>query len=266
MNCLPSYHFKLGLLLAAIGLSSCHILDRDELPKVAATAESSAVSSLTRSGPPRDVLFVGNSFTYYNNSLHNHYRKLVLAARGSNWPNSARLMAISGGRLEEHRGGLRQRLNDQDFDVVVLQGHSLEALDAYGRFEAAATDYADAIRADGAQPVLFMTWAYTFRPKMTARLVTAYSRVGRKLHAPVVPVGLAFAAVMAERPDLALRIADNRHPTLVGTYLGACTMFGALHQQSPVDLRYTAGLPEADARYLRATSWKVLQDFQSRSR
>jgi hypothetical protein len=254
------------LLLAAAGLSSCHVPDGDKLAEIAATAEDHVAASVTRFDPPRDVLFVGNSFTYYNNSIHNHYRKLVYAARGSDWPNTARLLAISGGRLDEHRGGLRQRLDDQDFDVVVLQGHSLEPLQSYDRFEAAATDYVAAIRADGAKPVLFMTWAYTSRPKMTERLLTAYSRVGRKLNASVVPVGLAFATVMAERPDLALRIADNRHPTLVGSYLGACTMFGALHQQSPVGLGYTAGLLEVDARYLQAIAWKVLQGFQSRSR
>ncbi|MGK0434209.1 MAG: hypothetical protein ACJA0V_003362, partial [Planctomycetota bacterium] len=44
---------------------------------------------------PQNVLFVGNSFTYYNNSLHNHYRRFVRAARGPKWQGKARSILIS---------------------------------------------------------------------------------------------------------------------------------------------------------------------------
>lgn len=80
------------------------------LALVAVSCNSAPVARAT-SGPlqPLCVLFVGNSFTYYNNSLHNHYRKLVHAARGPKWQGSARSMTLSGGHLDEHREGLRQR-------------------------------------------------------------------------------------------------------------------------------------------------------------
>lgn len=220
------------------------------------------------SGPlqPHKVLFVGNSFSYYNNSLHNHYRKLVRAAHGVEWQGSARSMTISGAYMAEHRGGLRQRLAEQSFDAVVLQGHSLEAMNNFARFESAVTEYAGWIRRHGAQPVLFMTWAYTLRPGMTERLERAYNQLGEQLDAMVVPVGSAFSRVTAERPDLLLRMADKRHPTLAGTYLAACTMFGALHGQSPVGLAYTADLSETDASYLQLAAWQTLQALQDRSR
>lgn len=105
-----------------------------------------------------------------------------------------------------------------------------------------------------------MTWAYTSRPGMTARLHKAYSELGDELDAMVVPVGLAFARITTERPDLLLRIPDDRHPTLAGTYLAACTMFGALHGQSPVGLAYTADLPETVASYLQRAAWLTLQE------
>lgn len=231
-----------------------------------ATACHSAPVVRTTPDPlqPRRVLFVGNSFTYYNNSLHNHYRKLVRAPRGPSWRGVARSMTLSGGRLGEHREGLRQRLAEQTFDAVVLQGHSLEPLNDAARFRAAATEYADWIRDNGAQPVLLMTWAYSSRPEMTEPLQKAYSDLGEQLDALVVPAGSAFALVTTERPDLLLRMRDDRHPTLAGTYLAACTMFGALHGQSPIGLAYKAGLSETVASYLQRAAWQTLQGSPDR--
>ncbi|MFT4511352.1 MAG: hypothetical protein ACI89X_004275 [Planctomycetota bacterium] len=56
---------------------------------VAACHEAPVVRAANGALQPQNVLFVGNSFTYYNNSLHNHYRKLVRAARGRQWQGSA---------------------------------------------------------------------------------------------------------------------------------------------------------------------------------
>jgi hypothetical protein len=109
-----------------------------------------------------------------------------------------------------------------------------------------------------------MTWAYTGKPEMTARLDAAYSGIGHELDAKVVPVGLAFAAVTEQRPDLLLRTPDARHPTPAGTYLAACTFFAALHEESPEGLAYTAGLDKDDAAYLQRTAWKTVVDFDSR--
>ena len=46
---------------------------------IASQAEALKVKPLTNAKPER-VLFVGNSYYYYNNSLHNHVSNLVKAA------------------------------------------------------------------------------------------------------------------------------------------------------------------------------------------
>lgn len=79
---------------------------------------------------PKSVLFVGNSFTFYNNAISTHLRQLLLngAPRSeSTW--FLRTMTISGAFLAEHRGGLEQMLGFRAWDVVVLQGHSREAIE-----------------------------------------------------------------------------------------------------------------------------------------
>ena len=232
-----------------------------------ACADTVAADDPMSPGPAR-VLFVGNSFTYYNNSLHNHYRRLVSAANfSSDVPTRARILTISGGHLPEQAAGLKQRLDEEDWDVVVMQGHSLGPISekTSAAFRESARAYAKLVRDDGAEPVFFMTWAYTGKPEMTLPLDEAYSGIGRELQARVVPVGLAFAAVTTDRPELALRIDDARHPTLAGTYLAACTFFAVLHGRTPENLPYTAGLAVDDAAYLQRVAWRVANDYLARA-
>lgn len=175
-------------------------------------------------------------------------------------------MTISGGRLPEHAAGLASMLASQDWDIVVLQGHSRDPIDAESAasFSAAATDYARRILDSGATPVFFMTWAYTDAAEMTPLLDTAYSDLGREFEAPVVPVGLAFEAVTAERPDIELRTDDGRHPTLAGTYLAACTFFAVLEGISPAGNDYSATLDAETAAYLQRAAWAVVRRYQQR--
>ena len=217
--------------------------------------------------PPAKVLFVGNSFTYYNNSLHKHYRQLIWAS-GIHTPETARsrIMTISGGHLPEHDGGFENVLSAEDWDVVVMQGHSLGPIseNTAGPFRDTARKFARIARKQGTRPVFFMTWAYTGKPDMTAELDKAYTDIGRELDAEVVPVGLAFARVTTERPDIPLRIDDARHPSLAGTYLAACTFFAALYKQSPEGLAYDAGLGDEAASYLQQVAWETVQDYAKR--
>ena len=213
---------------------------------------------------PQRVLFVGNSFTFYNNSLHNHYKFLRAAANGGELYGRTRLLGISGGHLPEHAAGLQQRLDSEDWDIVVLQGHSIGPISdgTAESFKRAARRYATDIRADGGEPVFFMTWAYTSRPEMIDELDAAYTGVGEELGAAVVPVGRAFQAALASRPELQLVMDDDKHPTLAGTYLAACIFFAALHGETPVGVDYAAGLSDKDARFLQQVAWDSWQEYQ----
>ena len=238
----------LPLILAALFFAGC--TDSDTGP----VADTSSPA-------PQRVLFVGNSFSYYNNGLHDHYRSLVREVQ-SGRGGRARMLAISGGQLPEHRAGLMSLLRAAEWDVVVLQGYSLGPIsdELSGPFRQAAHEYAAAIRKRGAEPVFFMTWAYTGKPEMTAALDDAYSSIGRELDARVVPVGRAFARVTRERPDIDLRMADAKHPTLAGTYLAACVFFAVLQGKSPVGMDYDAGLERDTVGYLQRVAYEVVND------
>ena len=227
-----------------------------------------AAASLIVAGErEKSILFVGNSFTYYNNGVHDHLRKLLSAANADGKAHAyLRIMTISGGELPEHESGLQQRLTAQSWDQVILQGHSIGPITPgmAEPFRTAARAYARAIRERGAEPVFFMTWAYTGIPEMTEQLDAAYSAIGAELDAVVVPVGLAFATALELRPELALVIDDRKHPSLAGTYLAACTFYAALYGTSPAGLSYTAGLATHDAGFLQEVAWQTWVDYKAR--
>jgi hypothetical protein len=77
---------------------------------------------------------------------------------------------------------------------------------------------------------------------MTAQLAEAYTVAGNANNALVIPAGLAFARAIGKLPELNLYAPDKRHPSLAGTYLASCVVFGALTGRSPVGNSYLANI------------------------
>ncbi len=232
---------------------------------------------------PQRILFVGNSFTYYNNSLHSHLRNL-LKAGGIYNADKMRLsaMTISGSRLVEHAGGMAALVTPDTWDLVVLHGHSKEPLHQATAqpFFKASRMFSKYIRDKGAEPVFLMTWAYRGRPEMTPALAASYTQIANQLDALVVPVGLAFAQAQRDHPEIELYSRDIlkydrtpqdtvtpvyrdelKHPSLAGTYLAACVFYVALFQQSPLGLAYQAGLDKTQAIHLQAVALATVETF-----
>lgn len=236
--------------------------------------------SAVQSQPPAiSALWVGNSYFYSNNSMHSHVEALSQAGGLAYQAISA---TVSGASIDWHDlhshlqpgrlGTLRfDAANEvvfepqgRRFDSVLLMDCSQCATHPAlrDRFLERMSRQADVVRAHGAQPVLFMSWAYQDRPEMTVELAQAYGDAGRALNALVIPAGLAFARALQQRPDIRLHQPDLRHPTMRGTYLAACTVFAATTGQSPVGNRYTAGIDPEIAHFLQSIAWSTVQEFQ----
>lgn len=229
---------------------------------------------------PKTALYIGNSFFYYNNSLHNHVLKLARAADPST-AYHATSATISGSGLDWHsveglfstagmgaysfdaNNNVIPTTRNKKFDAAIMMDCSQCPIHPQLKslfFEFAAKDAAIA-RQHGAEPVLFMSWAYADKPEMTEQLAQAYTRAGNDNNMLVVPAGLAFARAKKEQPDLVLNVEDKRHPTLAGTYLAACTVLAAVYGRSPVGNSYRAGLDEKTAAFLQHVAWDTVQDY-----
>ena len=214
------------------------------------SGEKPSVKSLSVADPSH-LLLVGNSYLYYSNSLHDHLLRMVIAAGVFERDDLGfKSVTINGARLTHHE--VENYLKpgqlgiNQPFQVAVMQGHSSAALTQENRtlFESAVRKHAESIRQAGAEVALYMTPAYVSpnkkqRPGMLRDTESLYTKVGNEIGALVIPVGLAFEESYRRRPNLQLhRAYDGTHPSLLGTYLGAATVFAALYSQSPIGNPY----------------------------
>lgn len=223
---------------------------------------------------PKNVLFVGNSYFYYNNSLHNHVLNLLRSADPANTFN-ATSATISDAPLSQHDidallsshrrhsssgedGGNRKK-----FDAVIMMDCSWCSTDPKRKPTFAETVAKDSaiVRKHGAQPILFMTWAYADKPEMTEKLASVYTAAGNANDALVIPAGLAFARARTQRPELDLHVPDKSHPSLAGTYLAACVVMASVYRRSPVGNKYYADLDEKTAAFLQDVAWATVQDY-----
>jgi hypothetical protein len=256
---------------------------------VAASFGSTALLAQTKPkvttlGPdfPRTEIFIGNSFFYYNNSMHSHvlaleravdpahksdYRatSVTISGSGFDWHDVEsyfRPNAISNYSFDDQNNVVFNKL-DKLFDVAILMDCSQCPI--HPKLKTVFTEFAkkggDTARAHGARPVFFMSWAYADKPEMTAQLAEAYTIAGNANDALVIPAGLAFARAVAKQPELNLYAPDKRHPSLAGTYLAACVVFSALTGRSPAGNSYLAGIDEPTARFLQNVAWETVQDY-----
>ncbi len=259
-----------AVLIAAGGLPAGAQVVPKVVPKVVETGVAA----------PQSAIFIGNSFFYYNNSLHNHVSLLLRAAdparrirmtsvtisgSGADWhdvDSYFRPNAIGTYSFDADNNVVFNKI-DRLFDLAIMMDCSQCPIHPQLRstFFEYSRRHSETVRRHGAQPVFFMSWAYADRPEMTAELADAYTQAGNDNAALVIPAGLAFAAAHKQRPSLVLHASDKRHPSIAGTYLAAATVYAALFRTSPEGLTYTAGLDGDTAHFLQTVAWQTVQDY-----
>ena len=197
-------------------------------------------------GPaPTRVLFIGNSYTYFDN-LPEMVRQLAEAAGAG--PVEVRMVAPGGWRLQDHweKGQAPSVLKAEHWDFVVLQEQSLlgNQVMVDGKphvgsdevFAPFAQKWAEAITKAGARPVFYATWARLASPEDQSKLTNAYARAARKGGGILAPAGEAWKIVREDPIGPALFIQDGSHPSPLGTYLSACTLVAAIFGKNPQGL------------------------------
>lgn len=228
---------------------------------------------------PTRVLFVGNSYFYYSDSLHNHVRRMAIAAN----PSLEKKMhyksaTIGGARLDEHDIDWLTKPGQigikQPFQLVILQGASAEPLSEQGRkrFRATVVRFSKLIAERGGKTALYMTHVYVApnekaNPRNIRLTEELYVSVGNEVGALVIPVGLAFEEAYRRRPDIKLQQAyDGSHPTLLGTYLAACTVYASVYGKSPVgnSYDYFGAIDKDTAAFLQQVAEDTVRKFYGR--
>jgi hypothetical protein len=198
---------------------------------------------------PSTVLFVGNSYLYYNDSMHNVALRMAREAMGEAGKGYAyRSITISGGSLIHHPVAHYlepANIGMRSIDLMVLQGFSGAALspERAEQFRTAVADAVDLAEAKGVQVALYMTHARgkahsNFAPDQAAKIAALYRETAEAEGALLLPVGDAFEEARRRRPDLSLvEFFDHHHPNNEGTYLAAATIMATLYGKSPIGLQ-----------------------------
>lgn len=217
------------------------------------------------------VLFIGDSLTFVN-ELPTTFANLAWAGGRR---VGTRMLASSGETLAGHLADrtTASTIRSEHWNTVVLQDQSENPALAYYRLNEmypAATQLVGMIRKDGAQPLLFLTWAHrtgwpqahlTDYATMQAAVDQGYLGLAADLDVPIAPIGDAWQTIVSGNTSADLWQSDGVHPSLAGTYLAACVFYATIFQRSPVGLSYHGGLPDSEAADLQqAAASTVLSD------
>lgn len=190
-----------------------------------------------QSAASKKVLFVGNSYTYFWNlpltvQVMSEKDSIILETRQS-----------TGGGMSlrqhwNHENTLRTRdiIENNNFDIVILQDFSLQAINKPDSLMYFGKLFNEMIRSKGAKVYLYVTWAREKDPLKQQIITDAYTKLAQDINATVVPVGPIWEKVRSLRPDIQLFDKDGSHPSPTGTYLSALVFYTVLSGKSPIGI------------------------------
>lgn len=246
-----------------------------------ATTAAAATPEITapQVDTPKRVLFVGNSYLYYGDSLHNHVGRLVVAGNPAlEKALQYKSATIGGANLAHHnidhltepgRIGVKE-----PFELVILQDGSAAPLSEQRRALSMEKirEFSAVIRKRGGQVALYMNHVYVPPHKQAKpeniRLTEAhYLAAGNAVKALIIPVGLAFEEAYRRKPDIKLhKDFDGTHPELIGTYLAACVVYASVYGKPALGNAYDyfGKISKEDAAFLQQVADDTVRKFFGR--
>jgi hypothetical protein len=202
---------------------------------------------------PIDILFIGNSYTFVND-LPDIFARL--AGSGDHSVNVT-VLAKAGYSLNDHAEDplTREVIQGNKWDYVILQEKSsLPVLDKKLMTQG-FSQLVELAAGNDTEMILFMPWAYQAGfPEagmadyhaMQSEVAETYLDLAHDFDITVAPVGLSWQAALERNPQLDLWSNDGSHPSLLGSYLAANTLYALIFQENPTGLR----IPGTDSAHI----------------
>lgn len=238
------------------------------------------LSTISNAQITKEVLFLGNSYTYVNN-LPTLIQQIALT-------NSDTLIFDSncqgGYRFLNHTNDPNslQKINAQLWDFVVLQGQSQETSWTQAQmqtevFPAVAT-LVNNIRQKNSTPLFFMTWGRengdaqncpylhwvcTYQG-MDSAIHKTYCDMAQTHHSIVSPVGAVWNYLRTYYPQLPLYSSDHSHPSLLGSYAAACSFYTIIFHKSPINTSVPNGITDKEYDIIKQVTHQIIiEDWDS---
>ena len=208
----------------------------------------------------KKVLFIGNSFTYFND-LPKMLEKLAdgILTCDSVTKGGAYLHEFAD--PENELGQSVREKAKESWDAVILQEQSFNPI----RDQKDFVDSAAAVAGLFPESAIYMyqTWGYekdsekleqtglTFE-EMTEKLKDAYELAAEAVNGIRVAVGYGFAKALQLAPDLKLHNReDHYHPLPTGTYIAACMFYQTLTGNKIDHSDVVEGVTEAEGSIIK---------------
>lgn len=227
----------------------------------------------------KSVLFIGNSYTYYND-----LEMIVahLASADTVYSLFTERTAVGSYTLLEHaaRPETILAIKSRKWDFIVLQEMSTLPITNINEFSDGAKKLEQIIketRPDFKGLLLYMTWGrkdVASESSMTSRgiktfnqmqdaLAGAYLKVGLERNAEVAPVGIAWQKVRSSYDSqIDLYNSDGTHPSFAGSYLTACVFYSSICDRSPVGNLYKETLSQNVADILQRKAYEAYLEYK----
>ena len=229
-----------------------------------------------------DVLFIGNSYTYYNNlpelvsNIANDFGDSLHYDQST--PGGTSLFAHSQNQTTLNK------ISQQNWDFVVLQDQSQRPSLSPSYVAASVYPYATQLvnfidsNYICSETVFYMTWGRKYGDQtncsayppvctflgMQHRLRESYLTMGNDNNSSVSPVGIAFKNSIAIDSTIDLYTSDNSHPSIYGSYLAACTFYSTIFKKSSVGCNFfPSAISQADALHLQQVASSTVLDSMS---
>lgn len=232
----------------------------------------------TRASAQKRVLFIGNSYTYFQEMP----RAFARLAEATGEDVTYEMIALGGYTLKNHwqTPSTVAKVASGDWDYIVLQEQSQLPSFPLPTVEEEVFPYArkfDSLSRQAnpcTQTVFFMTWGRkngdsdncphwtpvcTYRG-MDSLLQLRYTMMAESNKALLAPVAPMWNKIRAERPGMELYQSDESHPSATGTYVSAVCFYTLLYGKDPRDNSYDFTLTPGDADYIKGVAKSVVLD------
>lgn len=225
---------------------------------------------------PKDVLFIGNSLTYYNDMPLTLQAMLNEKGIKINIHQST----FSGVSLSDNltKSETLTKLNSKNWDYVVLQEATVRVLiDEVIEYNVEPTiiKFDSIIKLKKAKMILYQSYpvseypnkycypSFLIKPEIPEvqycsdsllnsvqefnKIEASFKRISELITCEIAPVGLSFELCKRKYPELMLfESSSDKHPSRLGSYLIACVFYRHLTGQKTVDINYSLGVDHVD--------------------
>lgn len=180
------------------------------------------------------VLYLGSSLTYAHDMPSIVQGFAAAAGKSLDFT----VVAKGGASFEDHwkQGDALRKIKQGGWNFVVMQQGPSSLASSRENMRRYARHLAEPIHKAGARPALYMVWPSAERMAYFDDVRESYALTAQDIGGMMIPAGEAWRGVWKRVPNAPLLKRDGEHPTALGSFTVALSIFTMLYARTPEGL------------------------------